>query len=210
MGIENLAAFFFAAIALIAVPGIDTFYILNRSITHGRKTGIYSAVGISCGIFVHTSLAAFGLSAIIATSALLYSIIKYAGAAYLIYLGIRAFFKKSSFDLGQTEIQSTEISKWKVFKKGILVNVLNPKVALFFFSFLPQFVNPAYSNTILSFYLLGSLFFIMGLIWCLFLAVSAAGVSSYMKKNERVQNVVQKCSGLIFMAFGIKVALEHR
>lgn len=208
MGIENLATFALAAIALITVPGIDTFYIMNHSITQGKKTGVYSAFGICCGIFVHTSVAAFGLSAIIAASAMLYSIVKYVGAAYLIYLGIKALVTKNTFNLGESIETVEKKSKWEVFKKGIMVNVLNPKPALFFLSFFPQFVKPSYADAFYPFYILGGLFFLMAITWCLFLAISASSVSSYIRKHPRFQTIIQKFSGLVFIAFGVKVALE--
>ena len=210
MGLENLDTFVIVAIAIITVPGVDTFYILNYSIAQGKKTGIYSAFGVCLGILVHTSVAAFGLSAIIASSAILYSIVKYAGAAYLIFLGIKTLITKNTFNLNSSVEIKKKTSKWGVLKKGILVNILNPKAALFFFSLFPQFIRPSYTDALYPFYILGVLFFLMALVWSLFLAISASSVSSYVKSHPRFQIVFQKFSGLVFIAFGVKVALEKR
>lgn len=209
MGIENLPAFFFASVVLILSPGIDTIYVVSRSISQGRLVGIISAAGITCGLFIHTAMAAFGLSAIIATSALLYSIVKYAGAAYLIFLGIQAFLSRNSIKLDIEGGTGGKKTKWNVFKKGILTNVLNPKVALFFFSFLPQFVQPGYADPVLPFFLLGGLFAMMGITWCFVLVIFASWISAAVRENDKFQGWLQKASGVVFIGLGLKIAFDE-
>ena len=147
IGIQHYETFLLAGILLNLTPGNDTIYILSRTIAQGRKAGIMSVLGIATGSLVHTLFAAVGLSVIIAQSPVLFNIIKYAGAAYLFYIGIRMILSKSSV----INLQKPEKQKYnKIYLQAVLTNVLNPKVALFFISFLPQFIDPSYSNHYLS------------------------------------------------------------
>ncbi len=139
-GIENYWGFVIAGILLNMVPGADTIYILTRSISQGRRSGILSALGISSGICIHTVLAAFGLSVILSTSIVLYTVIKYLGVMYLAFLGIRMFFTKSTL-FEDSENGKQNDGEYKLYLQGLLTNVLNPKVALFFISFIPQFID---------------------------------------------------------------------
>ena len=139
MGIVNYGQFVVSAILLNLVPGSDTVYVLTRAIVGGRKKGVISALGISTGILVHTLLAALGLSVILRESALAFNIMKIAGAGYLVFLGIKAVVsKKPLFD---SDPESLDESPLKVYRQGVLTNVLNPKAALFFLALLPQFVS---------------------------------------------------------------------
>ena len=135
--ITNYYGFILAVIMLSLTPGADTVFILTKSIAGGYRQGIASVAGIVCGLFVHTTLAAFGLSVILMTSALLFNIVKIAGAAYLIYLGIMALKSKSSININKENASSFFL----VFRQGLFTNLLNPKVALFFLALLPQFVK---------------------------------------------------------------------
>lgn len=129
LGTQNLSAFLLSSFLLWITPGTDTMYILARSISQGRQAGLVSALGISSGILVHTVFAAFGLSAVLATSAWAFTTIKIAGAAYLIYLGLQAWVKKAK-PLSTPDIDT--MSHWKIYRQGVVTNVLNPKVAIFF------------------------------------------------------------------------------
>jgi threonine/homoserine/homoserine lactone efflux protein len=134
-GIENYVGFVIAGILLNLTPGADTMYILTRSISQGRRAGVYSVLGIGSGCLIHTILAAFGLSIILAKSALAFNIIKYVGVAYLVYLGIKMIMEKNNlFDNKTQQLETTKLVK--IYQQGLLTNVLNPKVALFFLSFL--------------------------------------------------------------------------
>ena len=154
-------------------------------------------------------MAALGLSAIISSSAFVYSVIKYAGALYLIYLGIHALMGHNSLRTESFNSGQNLMSKFEAFKKGMLTNVLNPKAALFFFSFIPQFVKPGYTNSPAPFFLLGTMLFLMAIPWCLFLAIGASWIASFLKQNQRFQTVTNKVSGIIFIGLGIKIALQN-
>ncbi|MEO7487676.1 MAG: LysE family translocator, partial [Ferruginibacter sp.] len=139
-GIINLGAFIVTAIIVVTTPGIDTIMVLTRSISKGKKAGLYSALGVSLGLIFHTCAVTFGLSLIIAKSATAFGIIKYLGAAYLIYIGVKSLADKSQqVELKVTEIKIHGISK--MFFTAFLSDILNPKIAIFFLAFLPQFIN---------------------------------------------------------------------
>src|SRR3954452_20893394 len=167
-GIHDFGLFLAAGILLNLTPGPDTLYILGRSIAQGREAGIASALGISLGSIFHTCMAALGLSAILATSALAFGTIKLIGGAYLIFLGAKMILdRRKQLNLPSHFSRRTIPA---AFRQGILTNILNPKVALFFLAFLPQFIDPASSTKIAAFILLGLTFVVTGTIWCLILA----------------------------------------
>lgn len=204
MGIQHYEAFLLAGILLNLTPGNDTIYILSRTVAQGRKAGIMSVLGIATGSLVHTMFAAVGLSVIIAQSPVLFNIIKYAGAAYLFYIGIRMILSRSSV----IKLDQPENEKYKrIYWQAVLTNVLNPKVALFFISFLPQFIDPAYANHYLSFIVLGLSFTVTGTLWCLVLALFASVISAVLIKNKNTGNYVTKGCGVILVGLGVKVAL---
>jgi RhtB (resistance to homoserine/threonine) family protein len=203
--ILHFETFVAAAILLNITPGNDTIYILTKSISQGKKAGIISVLGISTGCAVHTVLAAFGLSLIISQSIILFNTIKYAGVLYLFYVGYQLLIQKTS--LGGTDIQKQDsVNNWKIYRDAIFTNVLNPKVALFFIAFLPQFIDPAFKNTIIPFLILGTTFIITGTLWCLILAIFAAVVFQKLKSNKSVSSYVNKICGLTLIGLGIKVA----
>ncbi|PCI26793.1 MAG: homoserine lactone transporter [SAR324 cluster bacterium] len=204
-GILNFEMFIVAAILLNLTPGADTIYILGRSIAQGKMAGVVSVMGISTGILVHTFAAAVGLSALLSTSALAFSIVKYGGAAYLVYLGLQMILTKSSRLSVNTSLE--KITPWKIYRQGVVTNVLNPKVALFFLSFLPQFVDPNYGNHILPFLYLGIAFVITGTLWCLMLAIGAALISGKLSTGNSMGRI-QKITGGVFMGLGVKLALS--
>ena len=208
-GIENYLGFIAAGIILNLTPGADTMYILTRSISQGRKAGIYSVLGISTGCLIHTILASFGLSIILAKSATAFAIVKYAGVVYLVYLGIKMILdKKNSFENNSSQIDSIDLKK--VYKQGVLTNVLNPKIALFFLAFLPQFINPNYASGFLPFIILGFTFMTTGTLWCLFLAYTASFITKTLRKNDKIGLVLQKISGLIFIGLGIRLLMQKQ
>jgi len=190
-------------------PGSDTMYILSRSISQGKKAGILSALGIATGALAHCIFAALGLSIILAKSALAFEIVKYAGAAYLIYLGIKMLLSKSNekFELDE---KSEKPNYRKIYLSGIFTNILNPKVALFFLAFLPQFINPNYAQNSLPFLLLGLTFVTTGTIWCLLLAIFSSKLSNSIRANYKIKKWLDKITGGIFIALGIKLALTKK
>jgi len=207
-GIENYIGFIVAGVLLNLTPGADTMYILTRSITQGRRAGIYSVLGITSGGLIHTTFAAFGLSIILAKSALAFSIVKYIGVAYLVYLGIKMITERNNlFDNKSQKIETTDL--FKIYRQGLLTNVLNPKVALFFLSLLPQFINPHYANGPIPFLILGATFMTTGTIWCLILAYSASFITNTLRDNDRIGKIMQKISGFIFILLGIKILTDR-
>lgn len=208
-GITNFGAFILAGIILNLTPGADTIYILGRSISQGKKAGVLSALGITSGALIHCVFAALGLSIILAKSALAFEIVKYAGAVYLIFLGIKMLVSKShaGFDIKE---ENGQINYRKIYLSGILTNVLNPKVALFFLAFLPQFINPNYAENFLPFLILGLTFVFTGTIWCLSLAFFASKLSDKIRQNYNIKKWLDKITGGIFIVLGIKLALSRK
>ena len=208
-GIINYETFLLTGLLLNITPGNDTIFILSRSMAQGKRAGIMSVLGIATGSLIHTVLAAFGLSIIIAKSILAFNIIKYAGAAYLLYVGYKMLTDKTKINT-DTSISENLINLKKIYRDGVLTNVLNPKVALFFISFLPQFINPHTTNSIVPFIKLGVTFTITGTIWCLILANFASVIFSKLNQNKKLSNYVNKTCGGVLIALGIKIALTTK
>lgn len=207
-GVENLSAFILAAIIVVVSPGVDTIMVLTRSISRGKTAGLYSAVGVSLGLLVHTCAATFGLSVILAKSAFAYSFVKYLGAAYLIYLGYKSITAKS----GQNELLSSAkpYGNAKMLYTAFLSDVLNPKIAIFFLAFLPQFVSTSAINTPLPYFLLGTIILVITLIWCTILALLGSRVAVLFNKSKRAEAIMNKTSGIVFILLGLKVALTRK
>jgi RhtB (resistance to homoserine/threonine) family protein len=203
-GIHDFGLFLAAGILLNLTPGPDTVYILGRSIAQGREAGIASALGISLGSIFHTCAAALGLSAILATSAVTFAAIKLLGGAYLIFLGLKMFFERS----GQLSLPSNfrRRTTAAAFRQGVLTNVLNPKVALFFLAFLPQFIDPASGTKVLAFLFLGLTFVTTGTIWCFILAWFASAFSERLRANETVAQWLNRTAGALFVFLGVRLA----
>jgi threonine/homoserine/homoserine lactone efflux protein len=208
-GIANYPAFLVAGILLNLTPGADTIYILARSISQGKGAGILSALGISTGALLHTLAASCGLSVILASSATLFQLIKYAGALYLVYLGIQAF-RAGSVAKVEGGPRGREYSNREIYFSGVLTNVLNPKVALFFLAFLPQFIITGYHNPAISFVILGITFITTGTIWCLFLAFFASSLTGKITGRAGFSRVLHKITGVLFIGLGITLAFTKR
>lgn len=213
-GIENYLGFIIAAILLNLTPGTDSMYIITRSISHGTKAGFYSVLGITSGTLVHTLLASLGLSVLLAKSPMAFMLVKYIGAGYLCYLGLKMIVSKkepliaNSLQKEENGISSKHSSNWQIYKQGVLTNVLNPKVALFFLAFFPQFVDPNYAYGMLSFLILGLTFASTGLVWCLCLALLASVLSKSLRGNPSFENILNKISGTVFVGMGVKLMTE--
>jgi RhtB (resistance to homoserine/threonine) family protein len=208
-GIENYLVFIVSGIILNITPGNDTIYILSRSIAQGRKAGVISVLGIGTGALAHTIMASLGLSVILSKSILLFDVIKYIGVIYLVYIGIKTIISKNNPFNNQTNIESS-IDYKQIYKQGFLTNLFNPKVALFFLSFLPQFINPNINNTPIPFLILGVTFLITGTIWCLFLAYASSSLSKILRENDKFSTITHKLCGMIFIGLGLKLAFEKR
>src|SRR3981081_1026927 len=203
-GIHDFALFITTGILLNLTPGPDTLYILGRSVAHGRRAGIASALGISVGSIFHTGAAALGLSAFLATSAWAFTFVKLAGAAYLIFLGVRALLER------QQEVSMPAPFKHRgaaaAFRQGILTNVLNPKVALFFLAFLPQFIDAAAPSKTMAFVGLGLTFVSTGTIWCLILAWFSSAFSARLRESPTVTALLNRAVGSLFIFLGVRLA----
>jgi len=206
-GTHDLPLFILSGILLNLTPGQDTMYILGRGIWQGRTAAITSALGISSGTVVHTLAAAFGLSAILAASTTAFTIVKWIGGGYLIYLGLRILLSHSALS---NPTHRREASLRSIYRQGMLTNLLNPKVSLFFLAFLPQFVDPAIPHRVLTFLFLGGCFLLSGTLWCLVLACAAGSISSTLKKWRTITHVTERLTGGLFILLGIRLATSKR
>ncbi len=210
-GIDNFIVFLAAAVMLNLTPGQDTMYIIGQSLARGRTAGVSSALGISAGAMVHTLAAAFGLSAIFAASATAFEIVKWVGAAYLVFLGVRMIFERAETLPSPERLRIQPDGYWDAaaFRRGVTTNVLNPKVAVFFLAFLPQFVAPDTQRTVLPFLILGATFICTGTIWCLIVAVAAARLSARARSKPAILRWIRGVAGGLFIVLGLKLALSR-
>jgi threonine/homoserine/homoserine lactone efflux protein len=206
LGIHDFWLFLLSGILLNLTPGQDTFYILGRSIAGGRRVGFLSVLGIATGSIVHTLAAALGLSTLLATSTTAFSIVKFAGAAYLIYLGVRLLLSRSATIVEETP-SPVSSHYWSAYRQGVLSNVLNPKVALFFIAFLPQFIAVDSSHKVAAFLALGGTFVFTGTVWCMVLAIGAARFREFFVRNPSARAVIDRCVGGVFVALGLRLAV---
>lgn len=205
LGIENLLVFVSAGILLNLYPGPDTIYIIGRSLVQGRGAGVCAALGISSGAMIHTLLGAFGLSAVLAASASAFTVVKYLGAAYLIYQGFRLLSEPSAPAADQP-LDHTRSGLRRIYRQGVLTNVLNPKVAVFFLAFLPQFISVSSPNKVLSFIILGLIFITTGTIWCVMVALFSSGVAGRLHGSSETTRRLRHINGILFMFLGLKLA----
>jgi threonine/homoserine/homoserine lactone efflux protein len=202
-GTANLSLFVVAAVALLVVPGPAVLYIVARSVEQGRLAGFVSDLGIHSATLVHVLAAALGLSALLASSALAFAIVKYAGAAYLIWIGLKKI-------LGRVEAGEVKALKrvgyGRLYRDGFIVNLLNPKTALFFLAFLPQFVEVDRGHVVSQIVFLGLLFTGLGFVsdGCYALAASAAG--NWLRQSRAYLNFERYVSGVIFIGLGLTAA----
>lgn len=204
LSLSTVLLFSLAAILLALTPGPDLLYIATRSISQGRNAGICSALGVHTGVLVHTIAAALGFSALIAASELAFNIVRYAGAAYLVYLGIRTILDKS----GPLDIEITNRSRLtEIFYQGLMTNVCNPKVILFFLAFLPQFVDPSKGHVPLQLFLLGCLMIVVTFPVDLSVALLGGTIRRFLKNNKTSQAISKWLTGSVFISLGVTTAL---
>ena len=208
-GIFDYQAFLISALIFAVTPGLDTAFVLNKALGCGRKSALAAACGVNAGILVHTAIGALGLSAVLATSTQAFAVIKYAGAAYLLYLGIRTLCAKArtgQFVHGQCAPESI----FKSFESGLVANVLNPKVALFVLAFFPQFIDPSFATNTRAFLVLGISYAAVGLAWYLCLAWFAGSLGETLRKTPSFEKWLNRASGIVFILLGVKIALTER
>jgi threonine/homoserine/homoserine lactone efflux protein len=190
----------------VFVPGPAVLMTLARATSSGTRVGIATGLGIASGDLVHTAMAVFGLSAVLAASATLFNVIKYLGAAYLVYLGIKAIVERTDSGL---PARATPITACKAFRQAVLAEMLNPKSALFFLAFLPQFVQPRNGAVPAQLAVLGILFVIMGAFSTMMFAIAAARIGSFLRRNATVTRWQGKVVGAIYCTLGIRLALQE-
>ena len=206
-GVTNLPLFLASCVALNVMPGPDTVYIVTRSVAQGRRAGLLSSWGLCTGALLHTLAAALGLSAVLAASAQAFTLVKYAGALYLMYLGARTFFD-SGGPSGSERGQQAPVSDGKIFLQGIVVDLLNPKVALFFLAFLPQFIDPRAPGKFATFVSLGVILILLSLVWEGFLAISSAKLAGYLAGNSLLARRMNRVAGTLFFGLGLRLGLD--
>ena len=202
LGIHEYWLFLLTGFLLNLAPGQDTMFIIGRSLTDGRRAGMRAALGISTGALIHTLAASVGLSAILTTSAIAFTAVKLAGAFYLVYLGIKLLWANPIY----TDSTVTSASESSAYLQGILTNVLNPKVALFFLALLPQFIDADSSHKPLAFVLLGATFVATGTAWGLVLAAAASRLRSFFLRNPTVRMLIDRATGVVFVLLGVRLA----
>jgi threonine/homoserine/homoserine lactone efflux protein len=209
VGIQNYSVFVSAAVLLNLTPGPDTMYILGKSISEGRKSGIASVFGIATGTLGHTLAAALGLSAILMKSAVAFGVVKYIGAGYLVFIGIKTLTSKNRL-VESSDGSPQGPNAWYAYRQGAITNLLNPKVALFFLALLPQFVDRTSSNPMLAFLLLGMTFICTGTLWCLLVAWFAADIGTRVKRSMKIASAINNLTGLLFVGLGVRLATIER
>ncbi|MFH0785316.1 MAG: LysE family translocator [Pseudomonadota bacterium] len=206
----SLGVFITAGLLLNITPGADILYIGSRSATQGVKAGIVAALGIGAGCLVHILLAALGLSVVLATSALAFTLVKIGGAAYLVYLGLGMLLSLRSGAAKRVEVEKSLLAPLpygRIFRQAILVNTLNPKVALFFMAFLPQFVAPNALHPTISFLFLGCLFNFNGTIVNILFALFSAKIADGLKQHRMFGSLIKTAVGSLFIGLGVRLAL---
>jgi threonine/homoserine/homoserine lactone efflux protein len=207
-GTHDLALFVVSGILLNITPGADTLYIVSRSAASGARAGAVAALGIGAGCFVHIFAAALGLSAILAASATAFLVVKLIGAAYLVYLGVAMLRSGVTHAAPGAPLPAAPMSR--IFAQGVLTNVLNPKVALFFLAFLPQFIDSGTPHKVIAFLFLGLVFNVNGTLWNLLVARIAATAGHRVRLAARAAKWLQRAVGGAFVALGVKLALSER
>lgn len=204
--LTSLLLFAAASIALLVVPGPSVLYIVTRSVSQGRRAGLISVLGVHVGSAVHVTAAALGLSALLASSATAFMIVKYLGAAYLVWLGVQKLRRRES---GPVE-EAPPVRRTRLFTQGIVVNVLNPKTAIFFLAFLPQFVNPSRGPVALQIIILGACFIVLGIMSDGGYAMLAGTLADRIRRTRKSRRRLDRASGVVYLGLGATAALATR
>ncbi|HET9496381.1 MAG TPA: LysE family translocator [Chloroflexia bacterium] len=201
---QSFGVFMLATLALNLTPGPDMLYVLGRSVGQGRRAGVVSALGIGAGILVHMAAVALGLSALLREVPAAYEAIRYAGAAYLLYLGVRTWLERGTVGHERGE---APVPLWAVFRQGVVTNVLNPKVALFFLAFLPQFVDPARGEVGRQIVVLGLAFDLSGTAVNIAVALAAGWLGDRLRRSAKWARAQRALTGGVFVALAVRLAL---
>jgi threonine/homoserine/homoserine lactone efflux protein len=207
LGIHELWLFIISGLLLNITPGPDTAYIIGRSVQLGWRGGAAAALGIGAGCLVHVFAAAIGLSALLAASSVAFTAVKWAGAAYLCFVGVKMLLSRPDAPADHVVLPIEAISLRQVFAQGALTNILNPKVALFFLAFLPQFVEADSPHKAAAFLLLGLIFVSNGTLWCLGVAAFAASAAGRIRRSGQALRWINRALGGLFVYLGVRVAM---
>lgn len=207
-GVTDLWLFIVAGLLLNITPGADLLYITNRSAVQGRKAGVVAALGIGAGCIFHVVAAALGLSMILVSSALAFTVVKYLGAAYLLYLGINTFRSLKSRIKSENQERAV-LSLAKIFRQAVLINILNPKVALFFMALLPQFVSPVATHPALTFLFLGVVFNVNGTVVNILFAIFTSALAKKLQSVSFLPLFLKTLVGTLFVALGFRLAFSE-
>jgi threonine/homoserine/homoserine lactone efflux protein len=204
---NTLLTFITASTVLAFAPGPDNIFVLTQSIVSGKSAGIKITLGLCTGLIVHTSIVTFGVAAIFQTSLIAFNILKYIGAVYLLYLSWKAF-KASSSDI--TINKNNKLSSWRLYRRGIIMNVTNPKVSIFFMAFLPQFANPLRGSITIQLLLLGFMFIIVTFVVFGLISLLAGFIGQWLMKTKKAERILNIMAGSIFAGLAIKLAITER
>ena len=201
--LNSLISFAVASVALLVIPGPAVIYIVNRSVADGRQIGLAAVVGLELGTFMHVLAATVGLSAILATSENAFNVVKYLGASYLVLIGLRTLTRKPE----AISTSASSMTQSQAFRQGFIINMLNPKIALFFLSFLPQFIDPNISSNARQSLILGSVFVLCGFVIDGIYALTASSLREVLVKGKALPFIQQYVAGVVFVLLGVAAAL---
>lgn len=204
---NTMLLFFSAAVVLAVAPGPDNLFVIAQAAQNGRKAGLFVTLGLSTGLIGHTVAVASGLAALVSASSVAFTLLKYLGAFYLLYLAIQAFRAgASTMDKGEAHVYS----KGELYRRGIVMNLTNPKVSLFFMAFLPQFTDPARGSVTIQFFLLGGLFIMATILVFGVISLLAGGVGERYRNFPGAQRVVNRVAAALFVGLAVRLALTDR
>lgn len=204
---ETIILFVTASTLLALAPGPDNLFVLTQSMSKGAKPGIFVTLGLCSGLIFHTTAVAVGVAAIFQTSIVAFNILKYIGAGYLLYLAYMSFKSSSN---SSVKANKQNLSTFKLYKRGIIMNVTNPKVSIFFLAFLPQFTNPSHGNVTIQIFMLGAIFMLCALVVFSSIAMIAGKLGNWFNRSPNAQNILNKIAGTVFAGLAIKLALSER
>lgn len=212
--VDTLGAFFITSILLALAPGPDNIFVLTQSVLRGRTAGLLVTLGLCTGLLVHTTAGALGVAAIFQASALAFTVLKFAGAAYLLYLAWLSFRspvqEKPVEEQEKPGVQQESLTAAQLYRRGIIMNITNPKVSIFFLAFLPQFADPARGSLTLQMLLLGVVFIISTVLVFGGVALAAGSLGEWLGKSGRTQKIMNRVAGVVFIGLAIRLATVER
>ena len=207
LDLETILIFITASTLLALAPGPDNLFVLTQAMSKGTKDGIFITFGLCSGLIFHTTAVALGVAAIFQTSVTAFNILKFIGAGYLLYLAYLSFKSNSKTKL---DTQKNSISPLKLYKRGVIMNITNPKVSIFFLAFLPQFTNPAVGSITAQVFMLGAIFMLCALVVFSAIALLAGKLGSWFNRSPNAENILNKVAGTVFVGLAIKLAMSNR